>query len=166
MVVVGCACGSALLTLRVDRGLFRVVPHNFLLRKTMMNQFWMNEQLPCKYLASLVDLRRCRSGTNNGVRACSPQDSFPPVHNRIRVEAGGTNDANGNTCMGRDGGRGKEYRQRFQVCLKVVRAVKAYTCTVNLCVNAQVEFIISYPINLFLLHVMCRAPASASVHED
>ena len=44
-------------------------------------------------------------GTNNGVRACSPQDSCPPVHNRIRVEAGGTNDANGNTCMGRDGGR-------------------------------------------------------------
>lgn len=63
----------------------------------------MNEQLPCKYLASLVDLRRCRSGTNNGVRACSPQDFFPLVHNRIPVEAGGTNDANGN--MGRDGGR-------------------------------------------------------------
>ena len=81
-------------------------------------------------------------GTNNGVRACSPQDSCPPVHNRIRVEAGGTNDANGN--MERDGGDGKEYRQRFQVCLKVVRAVKAYTCTVNLSVNAQVDFIISY----------------------
>lgn len=102
----------------------------------------MNEQLPCKYLASLVDLRRCRSGTNNGVRACSPQDFFPLVHNRIRVEAGGTNDANGNIWDGT--GDGKEYRQRFQVCLKVVRAVKAYTCTVNLCVNAQVEFIISY----------------------